>query len=336
MAATLFDVSERANVSTATVSRVINGSELVKEATRSVVMKAVKELGYKPSYAARSLVKKRTDTLGVIFPSIDNGFFAEVLKGIYSYAAKQDYHLVTGFSHGVSDEQKLVERFLLEGRVDTLILMDLELPDAFIKSLSNETTPIVLLDKPSNMKHLMSVSMDNQQGMREIIRYLTQKRGFKNAAVITGPAFSYDGIERITGCQAAAAEFGLELDPKWTKEGTFVEDRGYEIMSDWLKNGDKLPDVIIAHNDAMAFGALTALREKGLEVPRDVALVGFDDAPGARQVGLTTIQVPMREMGEAAARVALGKITGMNVPKQQIIPTSLVVRTSCGANAITS
>jgi LacI family transcriptional regulator len=325
MSATLFDVSRRCGVSTATVSRVINGSPLVHERTRRRVLDTIRDLGYRPSHAARMLALQRTDTIGVIFPQIDSGFFSEVLRGIDDVAAHNKFHLMAAFSHGVADEQELVSRFIHERRADALILLNLLLPNGFIRRIARDGLPIVLIDRPVAGANLFAVSMDNVGGAEAALKHLYEQ-GFSQVAVIAGPAGSYDAEQRLIGCRQAAAGRGLPLAREWIWPGNFTEESGRAAVENWLARGRPLPDAIFATNDAMAFGVHAFLRENGYQVPDDVALVGFDDMPLARHLGLTTVQVPMHEMGKAAAEAAVHQVRHGKAIKNRVLPVELVVR----------
>lgn len=327
---TLFDVSRRSGVSTATVSRVINGSPLVHERTRRKVLKAVQELGYRPSHAARTLARQRTDTLGVVFPQIDNGFYTEVLRGIDDVAAESEFHLMTAFSHGQYDEQELVGRFLKETMVDGLILLNLLLPNGFVRKAARGGMPIVLIDRPVAGTNLFSVSLDNTGGAYAAIQHLLE-RGYRKIAVVTGPRGNYDAEERLKGCYAAFEEAGVNLPKELVWPGAFTEETGRAAIQDWINKKRSLPDAIFAHNDDMALGVRGVLLEKGVKIPDDVALVGFDDGRIARHVGLTSIRAPMREMGRAAAEAAIHQINSGVAAKKQVLDVELIVRASSGS-----
>lgn len=328
--ATLFDICRKAGVSSATVSRVINNSPLVQEKTRKRVLRAIRDLGYRPSHAARMLARQRTDTLGVIFPDIASGFYAEVLSGIDSVADESRFHILTAFSHGWKDAQGLLTRFAEERRVDAVILMNLHArTDAFLRGVVREGLPLVLLDRP--VKGLPTVAIDNVGGARAAVEHLA-RLGHQRIAFLQGPADNFDAAQRFDGAREGLRAAGLEL-PEWLVwSGDYGEESGRKAVDDFLKTGAPLPDAIFACNDAMAIGAREALLERGLNVPDDVALVGFDDIGSARHLGLTSVRIPMREMGRAAAALALDLAAGRKpVQDLAVMPTELVVRRSCGA-----
>jgi len=326
---TVEDVSRQSGVSTATVSRVINESPKVSPETRDRVLKAIRELGYMRNHSARALARQRTDTIGVVFPGIDSGFFSEVLKGINEFAVSRNYHLMVAFSQDSREEQDRIAEYLHAGRVDALILMNLRMSDEFIRRASKQELPIVLIDRPVRNAKVASVTIDNRRGAEAAMTHLL-KLGYQRIAILNGPKGTIDAEQRFEGCQAAAKKAGYRIDPSLVWPGTFLWESGYELMNQWLEAGKPLPDAIFALNDPMAMGVLESLHEHGLSVPEDMALIGFDDVQAARYLGLTTVHSPMREMGRVAAESAISLLSGRSTPAEQVLPTELVVRRSCG------
>jgi LacI family transcriptional regulator len=329
MHSTLHDVCRVAKVSTATVSRVINHSPLVTDETRSRVLEAMRSLGYRPSHAARTLARQRTELIGVVFPEIASGFFTEVLRGIDEVAAEHHFHLMTAFSHGLTDEERFVSRLLQERRVDALILMNLLLSDEFIRDAATRGIPIVLIDRPVEGADLFAVSMDNQGGAEKAMSHLLG-HGYRKLAVLSGPTDNYDAQHRLEGCNRALEAAGVAASAIPVLQGAFTEESGSAVMKEWLKAGKPLPEAIFATNDAMALGALGVLRAHGVRVPEDIALVGFDDTESAHHVGLTSVRVPMWDMGKAAAVAAIQQMSSRKAQPPQVLETKLIVRRSCG------
>jgi DNA-binding LacI/PurR family transcriptional regulator len=328
-AVTVLDVSRQSGVSTATVSRVINQSPKVSPATRVRVLKAIEKLGYMRNHSARALARQRTDTIGVVFPGIDSGFFSEVLKGINEYAVSRDYHLMVAFSQGQQGEHDRVAEYLQAGRVDALILMNLGMSDRFVRQASQRELPIVLIDRPVKDARVASVMIDNRSGADAAMTHLLGL-GYERIAILTGPDGTIDAEQRFQGCQTAATRAGYRLGKDLVWPGDFLWESGYELMNNWLDSGKPLPDAMFALNDPMAMGVMEAMRERGLSVPDDMALVGFDDVQAARYLGLTTVHSPMREMGRAASQAAISLVTGGRTQLEQVLATDLVVRRSCG------
>ncbi len=331
MHVTLKDVCKKTGFSTATVSRVLNGSPLVTEDTKRRVLAVVEDLGYQPSHTARMLKLKRTDMLAVVFPPLDVGFFTEVLRGIDAATSEHNYHMMTAFSHGPEDERKLINRVIRERRADALILMNLTLPENYLRGLARYGMPITLIDRPMARSKMASVSLDNRTGARAATVHLLD-HGHRNIAFITGPKGTYDADERLAAFRETMQERNCPVDRQLIWPGRFTEPSGREALARWLDGGGDLPDAIFAANDAMAIGALGVLRERGYDVPRDTALVGFDDIESARYLGITTVHVPMRELGAKSAQVAIQQVTRHQTGIAHRLPTELVVRASCGTH----
>ncbi len=329
---TVLDVSRQSGVSTATVSRVINQSPKVSPATRVRVLKAIEKLGYMRNHSARALARQRTDTIGVVFPGIDSGFFSEVLKGINEYAVSRDYHLMVAFSQGDQGEHDRVAEYLQAGRVDALILMNLGMSDQFVRQAAQRELPIVLIDRPVKDARVASVMIDNRSGADAAMTHLLGL-GHQRIAILAGPDGTIDAEQRFEGCQHAAKRAGYAFDKDLIWPGNFFWESGYELMNHWLDAGKPLPDAMFALNDPMAMGVMEAMHEHSLSVPDDMALVGFDDVQAARYLGLTTVRSPMHEMGRIASEAAINLVTGGRTQLEQVLATDLVVRRSCGVES---
>ncbi len=329
--ATLYDICKITGLSTATVSRVLNDSPLVRPETRQKVLDAAKHLGYVPSPHARALAGSQTRTLGAIFPNIANGYFAEVLEGIDEAAAEHDFHVTAAFSRNRRAEEALVERFIRERRADALVLMHLLLPQEFVTEAASTGLPIVLIDRPIKGEHLVNLGVDNINGAQQAMLHLLNL-GYRRIAIVKGPGANYDAVQRFEGAMAAAQRAKVQIDPELIWDGNFAEASGRVLMREWMDRGKPLPEAVFALNDDMAIGVMDALRERGLSAPQDVAVVGFDDTETARHVQLTTVRIPMRQMGRVAGltamRLARKQVDGL---ADTVMPTGLVVRRSCGA-----
>jgi len=328
---TLYEVSRFCRVSTATVSRVINNSDKVKPDTRNRVRDAMKQLGFRPNSAARALAGHQTRTMGVILPDISSGFYAHVLKGIDRALAARGYHALTMFSHDLEDEKALTHRILDERRIDALILMNLELPDSFIEEIADSRTPLILLDRPSPLREISSVSINNEQGIKSLMAYLGRDCGYRTMGIITGPPGTYDADQRLMACHRYARRYGLAIPSGYIANGRFDHDTAYSIMDDWIRSGKKRPDVIVALNDVMATGCWNACRHHQLAVPEDIGVVGFDDVEYARLLGLTTVHVPLAEMGVKAAELALAACDQSAPTQNVLLNTTLKIRSTCRA-----
>ncbi len=330
MAVTLHDVCRETGLSTATVSRVLNNSPLVKPATRDRVREVMERLDYHPSPAARALAGQRTYTLAVLSPYVGSGFFTDVLVGADHVAVEQGYHILTAFAHGLTDEKDLVSRFIRDRHADAVIVLNLDLPEEFLAKVNSPKTPIVSVDTPAVEHGVPSVSMDNKTGAHRLMTHVLE-HGYRDIVLFTGPKISYDSNQRLAGCYEAMRAAGLGVVSSHTITGEFTIESGRKLMTELLDRGDKLPEAIVCLNDAMAIGALGVMQEKGLTAPKDIAVTGFDDCESASVLGLTTVRVALQEMGREAARLALASLTPEGPANNHIVvPTELVVRQSCG------
>ncbi|HMP76872.1 MAG TPA: LacI family DNA-binding transcriptional regulator [Kiritimatiellia bacterium] len=328
--ATIFDICKAAGVSSATVSRVINDSPLVHETTRRRVRSVIQKLGYRPSHAARMLIGRRSDTLGVIFPEMESFFHAEVLAGIDQAAEEAGFHVLTAFVHRGRTAPDLIRRFVEERRVDAAIFLNIQVnTPGSLRDVLRGGLPIVLLDR--FVDKLPCVAIDNPLGARLAVEHLL-RIGHRRIAFLRGPSENYDAAQRLAGVRAALKRAGTSLDPALLWSGDFNEESGAAAIRRWAAARQPWPDAILACNDTMAIGMLMALRELGVGVPGRVAVMGFDDGLGANWLDLTTIRVPRRELGIQAARMALSLARGeRSEPFQLRVPVELVVRKTCGA-----
>jgi LacI family transcriptional regulator len=328
--ATIRDVAARAGVSVATVSRTLNGIGPVHDDTSRRVQAAARALRYVPHAAARSLSIRRSHTLGVLLPEVHGEFFSEVIRGIDVAARARGYHVLVSSSHADATEMASMLR-ALRGRVDGLIVMS---PDVELGRLSRALppeTPAVLLNTATSTR--TTIRVDNYAGARSMTDYLAGL-GHRRIAFITGPERNADAAERLRGYRTALGTGAAARRPHLEIEGDFTEESGYRAVAKILAMKTP-PTAIFAANDAMAIGALQALRESGVRVPADVALAGFDDIPMARYVTpqLTTMRVDIAELGRRAVEALVASLEGSDghARRQDIVPTTLVVRESCGA-----
>ena len=327
-AVTIHDVAARAGVSVATVSRVLNGKELVREETSQQVRAAAKSLRYVPNVAARSLSIRRTQTIGVVLPDVHGEYFSEVIRGIDVDARRGGYHILVSGSHSDPAEMLAVVE-AMRGRVDGLIVMAPDLAPSALREQLVTDTPLVLLSSVDDAHD--AITIDNYGGARQMMQHLITL-GHRHIAFIKGPANNGDARERLRGYRQAmrgiggtAASRALELD------GDFTERAGHDACS-VLTEMKPRPTAVFAANDSMAVGVLAALTECGIDVPREMTVTGFDDIPIAHYVtpALTTVRVDIAEVGRRAFALLHDAIEESNQPKrQECIRTALVVRKSC-------
>lgn len=322
--ATIRDVAERAEVSVASVSRVLNGAGPVTEATRQRVLEAVEALQYVPHSGARSLSTSRTNTVGVILPDLYGEYFSELIRGMDLAARALGYHLIVSSSHDDAAEASAAIRSM-RGRVDGLIVLSPHLGAANLASGLAGRTPILLMNGGGSDADRPSIIVDNHGGAVAAVEHLVAL-GRRRIAHIAGPAGNLDAEARMAGYMEAMAAAGL---PTSVVDGAFTKASGHEAGEALAALAER-PDAVFAANDNMAVGAMLALQEAGLRVPEDVALVGFDDIPLASLVrpGLTTLKIQIAETGRNAL-VRLVKLIGSPGDVAcEVVRPELVVRAS--------
>ena len=329
MSVTIREVAREASVSVATVSRVLNGKGPVRPDTERRIRRAARLLRYVPHGGARSLITRRTHTLGVLLPDLYGEFFSEVIRGIDLAARRGGYHLLVSGSHGDRDETEAMVR-AMRGRVDGLIVLSPDVRPNVLRANVPENFPVVLLNNAGGGRSFDTIAVDNFGGAAAMVRHLAGL-GHRRVAFISGPALNRDASERLRGYREAMRSVG-----EWSKEleipGDFREESGYEA-------GRRIRDLrprataVFAANDSMAIGLLYACREAGLSVPEELSVAGFDDIPIARFVtpSLTSVRVPIAHLGTCAAHrlFEILEERAVHRPRQETLPTTLVVRASC-------
>jgi LacI family transcriptional regulator len=332
--ATIKDVARAAGVSVASVSRALNGHGSVTEDTRKRILEAAGQLRYVPHAGARSLITRRTDTIGVLLPDLHGEFFSELIRGMDSAARASGRHLLISSSHGSASEAAQALR-TLQGRVDGLLIMSPHADTRMLAANLPATLPTVLMNTRIAAGSYAALSVDNRGGADGMVRHLLAC-GYRRIAFISGPEHNFDADERLRGYRDAMA---LEPSASATVlRGDFSEGSGYRAGVELCARSER-PDAIFAANDMMALGCLFALTERGLRVPGDVALAGFDDIPIARFVTppLTTVRVRIAELGRLAfEHLAMLIDDGGCERKTERLECALVVRQSTRSPAAVS
>ena len=336
---TLEEVAARAGVGRGTVSRVINGSPRVSEATRAAVEAAVAELGYVPNTAARALAANRTNAIALVVPEPETRFFAEpyfsdMLKGVGAELSETEMQLLLIFA-GSDRERRRLAQYLAAHRVDGVLLVSVHADDPLPDLLAQLEIPAVISGPRSAAETLTSVDSDNYGGGRSAVEHLLG-RGRSSIAHITGRLDVYGAQRRVEGYRDALRDAGHTVDEKLIEPGDFTEEGGRRAMTNLLARRPGL-DAVFAGSDVMAAGARQVLREKGHRIPEDVALVGYDDSAIARHMDppLTSVRQPIEEMGRRMIDLLLGEIADRRPPasrdldrRQVVLATELVTRTS--------
>ena len=332
MGATLKDVAREARVSTATVSRVINGHGNVNDATRTRILGVVERMRYVPDSVARSLSTGLTNTIGVLLPDLYGEYFSEIIRGIDQAARRRGLHLLLSGVHGSAAEAALAIS-ALRGRVDGLLIMSPYADSEFLADHFADDTPAVLMNSPVRGNSHSSFCLDNRGGARAMVEHLA-RCGHRRLAFIAGPGDNCDAAERLAGYREALAAIPSAA-PEIVVAGDFSEDSGYRAGQELLALATR-PDAVFAANDMMALGCLSAFNEAGVSVPNAIALAGFDDIPIARYVSppLTTVRVRMAELGASALQRLAATISAPDTTPAtaETLPAELVIRASSGAH----
>ncbi len=334
--ATIIDVAKLAGVSTATVSRVINDTGKVRPVTRKKVMKVVNELNFSPNVSAQVLQSKQSKIIGMVFPDASSIYFSEIIRGICNYVNQFGFQIIIGSAHDEEEELKTASRFLNGRTVDGLVMMAPSLTNEELFNLPiNHNTPIVFISVPPVKAGTTSVVLDNFNSAVKITQHLI-KLGHRRIAFIQGSPHNYDSKRRYAGYLNALENEGIPKSLKLEAGGNFTEDSGYKACQQLLKTEPR-PTAIFAANDAMAIGAIEAVRDSGLKVPDDIAIVGFDDISTSQYItpALTTVRVPLYKMGQLVGKTLLQKINSdsteqLSVAERIVIPLEIIIRESCG------
>jgi DNA-binding LacI/PurR family transcriptional regulator len=330
---TLEGVAALAGVSRATVSRVVNRSPSVSPEIRRDVQAAIEQLGYVPNRAARALVTRRSESVGLVITEptgrlFSDPFFARVLRGISVELTARDLQLVLLMPNSPADVRRTGD-YLSAGHVDGVVLVSLHGNDPLPSHLCDAGVPLVLVGRPPRGVAASYVDVDNRQGARSAVEHLIAG-GRRVIGTITGPSDMPAGADRLAGYREAMAEAGLAVDTQLEAAGDFTLASGAEAMTRLLSARPDL-DAIFAASDLMAVGALSVLTMAGRRVPKDVAIVGFDDSPVAASTSpqLTSVHQPIEEMGREVARLLVEEIEGTDrVVRRVILATDLVKRAS--------
>ncbi len=328
---TIREVAARAGVSPTTVSHVVNNTRYVSAELRARVLAAMDELGYRPNALARSLRRGETHTLGLILPDSANPFFAEIGRSIEASAFSLGYNVILCNTEGDLSKESLYVDVLLEKQVDGMIFVAAGDRSDALQVVLQQELPIVVVDRDLAGVQLDTVLNDNHQGGYLATRHLINL-GHQRIGCISGPSHLTPSAQRVTGYKQALSEAGLTIDASLILRGDFHPQSGREAALELLAYPNR-PSAILACNDLMAMGVLRAAAECGLEVPRHLAVVGYDDIELASYTNppLTTIRQPKREIGRRAVEMLIERINDRNLPpRRALYPATLIVRGSCG------
>lgn len=344
---TIRDVARAAGVSVATVSRALNGQAHILPTTRERILEVARELRFVPSWAARNLTRRRSDTIGAVLPDLHGEYFSELIRGIDQAARARGLHLLLSSSHG-SVDQAARAIAAMHGRVDGLLVMESRQSDEhLLREALPVGLPVVTIGPRSLFDGGVALGVDNRHGAQRMTEHLLAC-GHRRIDFIGGPPDHPEALERREGYRAALAaapspgrpESGSAANEPREWPGQFTEESGW-LAGRRIAALAERPDAVFAANDLMAIGCIAALLEAGAKVPQDIAVTGFDDLQIARYVqpALTTMRVPIARMGALALQALDERVRGAAALAEIVeatparLPPELIVRASCGARA---
>lgn len=327
------DVARKANVSISTVSRVLNRRNIVNEETRKRVESAISDLGYSPNVFARGLMLRRSHILGLVLPDLHGEFYSEIIRGANLRARELGYKLMISSAVAKDDGSELIAAVADHGIVDGLVVMISEITSRIRETLRKATVPLVILDGDVDGVNHDSVVIDQRTGTIAMLRHLLRRRDLRRIVFVGGPVTNIDSMERLNAYREVAAEFGIQVGSDDVHHLDYQYDTAFEVaaanVGQWARRGA----AVFAANDEMAAGVIDAALAAQLSVPEALPVVGFDDTRVASMTRprLTTVRVPMSEMGAAAIDLLCQRFDNAEQPPTKLVLQSkLVVRDSCG------
>lgn len=330
MAASIKDVAKEAGVSIATVSRVLNDVDVVNEETKKKVQEAIKKLGYRPNIVARSLKTQKSRTIGIIIPDISNQFYPEIVRGAEDVANIYDYNIILCNTDLDPEKEKEYLRVLKEKMVDGAIYMSNSLEPETIELVKSLELPIVLVETTDKNNTFPSVTIDNEEAAFEGTEYLIKKGNKRIAYIGIHEDAVHAAAYRFSGYKQALSKNNIALNENILYFAGLKAADGYDAINEILKK-EKI-DAVFCASDELAMGAINALREKGVNVPEEVDVIGFDDIYSASifYPKLTTVAQPMYDMGSVGMRMLIKFIDKIELPQEKfVLPHQIVERDSC-------
>lgn len=325
-AVTIHDIAREAGVSPSTVSRVLNGNVPVAEPKRSAVLAVIERRSFRPNAVARGLARGTTGAVGVLTQALSSQFYGEILFGVEQGLRGSPYHPVIASGNWHSDEELAAVDLLITRRVEALVILGGFLSDERLQQLASDL-PLVVVGRGAAGLDTYCLRVDDEHGAYQATRYLIEL-GHRRIVHVTGALSHEDAHDRCRGYERALVEAGLPADPQLIVEGAYTEQSGLLATQALLSRGTQFT-AIFAANDQMAYGVRLALYRRGLRVPDDVSLVGFDNLNGSAYAipPLTTMRQPTMDMGRAAAQALLRLLDGQ-APALPTLATELIIRES--------
>ena len=333
MSVTIYDIAKKADVSIATVSRVLNNRARVAEATRQRVFEVAEQLGYRPHVSAKNLAGGKVDVVAAVIPMMTNHFFMEVMRGLQDQLVATDFDLLVYSAPTYDDVEGQLERSLQRGRSAGVLLFSTPLDRSLERMLRRRSVPVVLVDEFH--PDFDSISVDNTRGGYLATRHLLNC-GYRRVGLILANLVSTPATARWAGYEQALQDAGLRVEGDLVVTHQELDRHGYTGRAGYLAMQQMLarkpyPEAVFVASDIQALGALKAAEEARLRVPEDVAILGFDDIDVSQYVGLSTLHQPMYEMGRVAVEKLMARIEHPGGPvSHTTFSPSLVVRRTCG------
>ncbi|NLK73658.1 MAG: LacI family transcriptional regulator [Clostridiales bacterium] len=334
MKVTIKDVAEKADVSIATVSRVINNPHLVTEKVRERVLEVINELGFRPNPVARSLVMKKNRLIGVIVPELSNFFVGEIMNGIDEIIHTHEYDIIVCHTRGDHEQEIRYLDIFYDKQAEGIIFMTWNLDNKVVEHISKMDIPVVMINRNTSNLAIPSVSIDNYKAAYEMTQYLLKKGHRKIALIRNSIDVDAFGLEQYKGYKQALSEYGIEVNEKYIRYGNFSMDNSYKIVMDFIEE-KIIPTAIFCTSDIMAIGAINALKDSGYKVPEEVSVVGFNDVRLASiyRPRLTVIHQPLFNIGSVAVKMIIDRIKGKNSGENIVIlPHRLIERESSSSS----
>jgi LacI family transcriptional regulator len=332
---TIHNVAKVAGVSISTVSRVVNGLGRVAPETRRKVKTAIRRLDFHPNSRAQALSRKRTDTISLIVPDFEGQYFSMLMEGAHEEAQANGVHIMVLKAKGLDAQIEAVTCLCSEGRTDGVILMLSELYDEVLEGIGDINGPLVILDKDVNLWRLDNILLDNRLGAFEATRHFIDIHGITKVFFVGGSENNLDTTARARGFADALKSIGLNAEGRQFFGNSYSYDEGYRLAEEKI-----FPLIdpeehygVVAANDDIACGIIDALMDKGIRVPDQVGVTGFDDSDIAihRRLKITTMRIPTKEIGRVAVRMILNRLSGrVSEPAKVVLKARLIVRDSCG------
>jgi DNA-binding LacI/PurR family transcriptional regulator len=334
MNVTIKEVAKMAGVSPSTVSRVISDSPRISEETKKTVRLAMESLGYHPNAIARSLVSKATKTIGIVMPQSTesaflNPFFPQALSGVSAAAHEQGYCILLSTGNDEAEQLESIESIVMGGRVDGVIIMYSAVDNIVLDTLKKMNIPIVVIGKPINAKDTLFVDNDNVLAAFTVTEKLI-KNGHTKIAIMSGSFKFVVSLDRLDGYMNALNKYKIPFKKEYISElSEFAKENAYNMAKGLLELEER-PTALVVTDDVMAFGAMDAIKEKGLKIPQDIEIMSFNNVPSAEltKPSLTSVDIDASLLGYEASKLIIEKIEGKDTKDKVIIPTKIIYRES--------